>query len=95
MMDRIYREARQVVSWLGEDSYTGDGMHLLEILANIPSEEYQSPSYEVVPLVKNTSIEQWLGLGSLLSRPYFKRAWVVQEVALAKEILLVCGDRII
>ena len=70
-------------------------MHLLEVLADIPPEEYQNPSYEVAPLVKNISSEQWLGLGSLLSRPYFKRAWVVQEVALAKEILLVCGDRIV
>ncbi|KAK4206550.1 hypothetical protein QBC37DRAFT_243374, partial [Rhypophila decipiens] len=30
-------------------------------------------------------------LSSLLSRPYFWRVWVLQEVALAKDAVLICG----
>lgn len=35
---------------------------------------------------------QWLGLLALLSRPWFQRAWVVQELALARQATIVCGD---
>lgn len=34
-----------------------------------------------------------LGLADLLSRPFFKRLWVVQEVVLAKNLVTVCGSR--
>ena len=34
-----------------------------------------------------------LGLADLLSRPFFKRLWVVQEVVLANSLLTVCGSR--
>lgn len=96
MMDRIYGQAKQVVSWLGEeDRFTDKAVQLLDILADIPSEEYRSPNYQVVPLVQNIPSENWLALGTLLSRSYFRRAWIVQEIALADSIVLVCGKRII
>ncbi|KAG6354806.1 hypothetical protein INS49_003887 [Diaporthe citri] len=38
---------------------------------------------------------QWLGLLALLSRPWFQRAWVVQELALARQATVVCGEQIV
>ena len=96
IMDRIYKQAKTVVSWLGEeDSYTDTAVHLLDILADIPPEHYRNGSFEVGRFTQEILSEQWLALGSLLSRPYFKRAWVVQEVALANRLLLLCGQKII
>lgn len=96
VMDRVYRQAEKVVSWLGEeDIFTDNAIQLLDRLADIPSEEYRSPRYTVAPLVHSIPSEQWLALSSLLSRPYFKRAWVVQEIAFADNILIFCGERII
>jgi len=37
----------------------------------------------------------WLAWIALLYRPYFERAWIVQEVTLARRLVLVCGDRVI
>ncbi|KAK0629549.1 heterokaryon incompatibility protein-domain-containing protein [Bombardia bombarda] len=34
---------------------------------------------------------KWLALIAFLNRPWFRRAWVVQELALARSALLVCG----
>jgi len=37
---------------------------------------------------------QWIAFAALLSRPYFRRTWIVQEVTLAKSIVALCGDHI-
>jgi Heterokaryon incompatibility protein (HET) len=34
-----------------------------------------------------------MGLADLLSRPFFKRLWVVQEVVLGRDLVAVCGAR--
>ena len=34
-----------------------------------------------------------LGLADLLSRPFFKRLWIVQEVVLANDLVTACGSR--
>jgi heterokaryon incompatibility protein (HET) len=36
----------------------------------------------------------WNALASLLKRPYWDRAWIQQEVVLAKKVLLICGGSI-
>ena len=33
----------------------------------------------------------WQAIDSLLRRPYWSRVWILQEVALAKELLFMCG----
>ncbi|KAH7303075.1 heterokaryon incompatibility protein-domain-containing protein [Stachybotrys elegans] len=38
---------------------------------------------------------EWLAWVVFLSRPYFERGWIVQEVIIAKRIVLVCGRYII
>jgi hypothetical protein len=35
----------------------------------------------------------WTSLRSLLDRPWFYRAWVIQEVGLAQTVILTCGKR--
>lgn len=98
MMDRIYGEATKVISWLGEeDSHTDKAVTLLNVLASRSSQEYSDPSFNLAQLEQEFSSEQWLALSSLLSRPYFKRAWVVQEVTLANpnQLVFICGHRVI
>jgi hypothetical protein len=94
IMDQIYGQARTVTAWLGEsDSHTDKAIQLLEISWDIPVSD--DPSFDIKSLILNIPSEQWLALSSLLSRPYFRRAWVVQEVALAKQLVLLCGNRVI
>ena len=37
-------------------------------------------------------VETWASLARLLKRSYFRRVWVVQEVAVAIEVEVICGD---
>lgn len=93
MMDRVYAQAKKVVSWLGEsDIQVDSAVRLLAKLKDVPLDRASQPNFNVAQFVKDIPNDDWLALGSLLSRPYFKRTWIVQEIAMAKELLIVCGD---
>ena len=42
----------------------------------------------VFPYINSPS---WIALKTVFERPYFRRVWIVQEVALAKDVLICCG----
>ncbi|KAK4184540.1 heterokaryon incompatibility protein-domain-containing protein [Podospora australis] len=56
---------------------------------------FNPQSYETKLGIQHVTGEEWLSFLSLLYRPYFERAWIVQEITLARNIVLVIGDRII
>ena len=39
-----------------------------------------------------TSLPQWTDVQTFLERDWFSRVWILQEVVLAKSILIQCGD---
>ncbi|KAJ4423001.1 hypothetical protein N0V82_002395 [Gnomoniopsis sp. IMI 355080] len=84
LMPRIYSGARRVVVYLGESSDSDCSDAVMEWLqdVNAPSEsEGQSakPPQDVIV--------------SFLKRPWFTRVWVMQEVRLATDAVVVCGDK--
>ncbi|GAB1317159.1 Heterokaryon incompatibility protein-domain-containing protein [Madurella fahalii] len=96
MMDRVYSQASTVVSWLGEgDSHTEGAARLLGKLAGIPRSTISRPDFDVAQFVKDTPSGDWLALGAFLARPYFRRAWIVQEIAMAGRLLVVCGEHVV
>ena len=87
-MDSIYRSASRVIVWLGlEDPECNQALSELRgLAANVHLSKIYPHSYEKIrsrirPLV------------SLLSRNWFSRVWVVQEVALAREVVVQLGKR--
>lgn len=50
--------------------------------------------YELLAL-KPVPMRTWRALAALLDRAWFKRAWIVQEAALAKDMVLVLGFEVI
>lgn len=50
---------------------------------------------EATGLQGSITHRQWLGLLALLSRPWFQRAWVVQELALARQATVICGEQMV
>lgn len=50
---------------------------------------------EATRLQGSITHHQWLGLLALLSRPWFQRAWVVQELALARQATVICGEQML
>ncbi|CZR51419.1 uncharacterized protein PAC_01295 [Phialocephala subalpina] len=93
MMGRLYKSAERVIGWLGVgDAYTRDAIPMVRKLAAIPDDQYLKRVHGIHPAVLEISISHWQHLSSLVSRPYFNRAWIVQEVVLTNNFILFCGS---
>ena len=106
IMGSIYETAQTVIVWLGnEDEFTDDALANIRALSMIPrhrhSEVKASDWYRQGVVLRrlgarpDITLHMWLGLIAFLNRPWFKRAWIVQEVGLAKHAVIVCGRKII
>jgi Heterokaryon incompatibility protein (HET) len=95
-MHEVYAGARAVLAWLGSSGNDSD-----LAMASIPA-MYDSLKDETGPRCKfDEDLARlglppwkhpvWCALGRLAVRPWFERLWVVQEVALAQEVYLICG----
>jgi hypothetical protein len=100
LMSHIYSGATRVIVWLGdEDPDTGSALEMISHCANAfelsndPSKRLDVDSnHNHLPHgISSLSDPRWKALGNFLLRPWFKRAWVVQEVALANEVIFHCG----
>ncbi|KAK4044900.1 heterokaryon incompatibility protein-domain-containing protein, partial [Parachaetomium inaequale] len=83
-MDRIYQAARNVCVWLGPGTHESDSAmaavpRLLGSIWNPSSHAYGGYDWEL--------------FARLLQRDWFSRRWVVQEIALAKEATVLCGNK--
>lgn len=105
IMDTIYEKAVNVLVWSGmEDEFTNDAFNTIERLSQIPRERHveitladwydqdralarlAGPGQTLTPY-------SWAGLVAFLNRPLFSRVWIVQEVSLARNVVLLCGTR--
>jgi hypothetical protein len=96
MMGEIFKAARKVLVWLGDDyDDSRAGMQLAKQLLHIAI--YQPPggltpaNLELHGLPKRGH-KRWKALSLILRRPWFWRTWVVQEVALNDNVELVLGS---
>ena len=102
LMGDLYRKARNVYAWIGqEDEHTADAFTTVVRLSSIPphlhktfeSREFFTRDILTTRLgLQPPSPSNWLGWIAFLHRPYFQRIWIVQEVSLAVNVILVCGS---
>ena len=103
IMDRIYSEADYVVVWLGEeDGYTDTALSTIsKLISNgpgyvnsdlVPYRTHSPESYASRGLLYIPQAD-WNSLAALFLRQYFRRIWVVQEVAYARAIVTYCGSK--
>jgi hypothetical protein len=104
-MRNIYLKAESTVSWLGPErarsteafAYARElnKLHRKEMAKlgvwTLPEEEMKESNNTKVTL-GDPDLE---ALFHVLERPYFERAWIVQEVVVSERISLVCGDAVI
>ncbi|KAL2009602.1 hypothetical protein VTN00DRAFT_5409 [Thermoascus crustaceus] len=101
IMDIIYSKAAFVKVWLGEeDPLTGPATELIQMIHGAPGRLRDS---HIVPYRENTeqayisadlpvvSFRQWLALGTLYRRQWFRRVWVFQEIVSANDVVMWCG----
>jgi hypothetical protein len=107
IMGDIYEHAEEVVIWLGEEgdesSFAFDLIHMWGLGGHFffgSGDRLSTKSEEAKALLDSLStkafeIQNSLALLRLLIRPYWRRIWVLQEVARARKRTLVCGkDRL-
>lgn len=103
MMGKIYRHAETVLVWLGETDNISLGFaRALEKVqpVQVDYEPYET-EYDIWNIHKKTRplrmVHELTGptiesLTRLLNRDYFQRAWVVQELVLARELVFFLGS---
>jgi hypothetical protein len=103
---RIYSVARTVIAWLGgDDEASLDAFNIMNTLAEIyPRQTELTQTLKTMSMfnpevyrIMNTrpiNFLQWSNLFSFLNRSWFKRAWVVQEMGVAKNPIISIGVKI-
>ncbi|KAL1584156.1 hypothetical protein WHR41_07222 [Cladosporium halotolerans] len=96
MMGDIFKSARKVIVWLGDDyDDSRAGMQLAKQLLHIalyqPVSGLAPTDLETHGLPKRGH-KRWKALALILRRPWFWRTWVVQEVAMNPNVELVLGS---
>ena len=88
IMRRVYESAEQVLIWLGGDAdNSADAIKLMERFTDADcSDDYVERS-----ILNNEDLAQWKAVAKFFDREWFRRVWVRQEVAVAKEIIVMCG----
>ncbi|KAL2061199.1 hypothetical protein VTL71DRAFT_7472 [Oculimacula yallundae] len=86
MMTKIYESATRVVVWLGNPFSPRLAIGLLNEMATLPPTVDLYRRYE-----RLTSSFQWLSMVDFFNLLWFTRVWIVQEVAVAKEVIFICG----
>lgn len=91
-MDQIYSKADRVISYLGpSEDHSGDVLQVIEGLGNSIRSE-QAANLLRHWLRYDLDSEFFHYLARLLTRQYWSRIWIMQEVALASEkSLIICG----
>lgn len=101
LMNTIYRQADKVLIWLGlalkpeQQDLIPRAIELLPLLNKEQARCRQSPAqhnFEVARELSHLGRDGWEAILHLMRNSYFRRVWMVQEVALAKEIMFLCGD---
>lgn len=97
LMRRIYQNAESTLICLG-DEYEDSNLvpHLIqEILRggfDDPDERGWAVAIERADGVLSLENPAWGALNALFRRPWFKRVWVIQEAALARQGIIFCGS---
>lgn len=87
LMDKIYKEAKRVLVWLGSDRDIGES--IISFLLRIRCPE--SVDSILRKLQQTTRASSFRPLQDLLHRPWFHRRWTIQEVVLGRQVSMICG----
>lgn len=107
LMGAIYSRAKATFAWLGEsrddsnyaldiisktarkiNKSMSEGANEMAWIEPEMQPELWQPDAETFPACLNRF---WTGVAALMKRPYWKRAWIVQEILLQPTVLFFCG----
>lgn len=107
LMKAIYETAEQVLVWLGPSSEDSDvAMDFVDEMTDaerndegiMPDDDDEDAAIERnvawlrASLADPKSARKWRALARLFLRPWWKRVWIRQEVAVASDVQVLCGN---
>ena len=92
IMHEIYQKARRKVAWIGEGQ--GDGELALEFLKWYGGRKLLIRPEDVDGRHPDYETKGWAAVMNLMRRPYWRRLWVMQEIALSdSQPYVACGRK--
>lgn len=99
-MRLVYKLAEQVIIWLGPSSEDIDLLMGLANTLDLHASRTKSWEQEWESIVvanggpaTDMFYRAYMALDELLARPWFRRVWIIQEVASARSAVVVCGAK--
>lgn len=94
-MAKLYSHASRVIVWLGAEGngsaeLSGTIKDVTDTISRLPSTSRRESSELISPYKNKQNVLQ-PQLVALFNRPWFRRVWVLQEVAAARHIVVKCG----
>ncbi|KAK5659884.1 hypothetical protein OQA88_13347 [Cercophora sp. LCS_1] len=86
LMPDIFRAAVKVPAWIGEE--TDNSSQAIDYLCKMATPSHPSTTADAP---EDSAV--WDSISKLFGRPWFHRAWVVQELVLARQVTVLCGPK--
>lgn len=105
MMQHIFRQATDVIAWIGEDNGHRD-QRAVDFVRNLSAraeglvaqkkDSGQTIDAETAAWIGSITPwdfagSVWMDFISLVERPWFSRIWIIQEIIMARKITVWCG----
>jgi hypothetical protein len=92
-MGEVYSNAYNVTLWIGDEyEDSKEAFSLIHGYEAATEEDEKAVQAYIVNLRNRQEEPCRIALWQLLDRSWFKRIWIIQEVVLAKDIEVVCGE---
>ena len=97
LMGQVYSNANFTVGWIGASTKnTERTLRFIGDLAAMSKEDIDGPTAKTSRwIAQHTSPVfrdcQWMAVAELFNREWFTRTWIVQEVALSRTLVILCG----
>ncbi|KAK4627319.1 Heterokaryon incompatibility protein 6, OR allele [Fulvia fulva] len=92
LMHEIYQKATRTRAWLGENRNSGESA--LEFLTWYAGRKALMNPSDVGGRHEDYETEGWSTVTDLMQRPYWRRLWVMQEIALSSsQPMVICGKK--
>jgi hypothetical protein len=102
LMGRIYAESDRTIVWLGESDDTTSTLYHQSMVAPLMIPNHSQRMYQPMNAMSLTEFLALLpqsrqqadvkGIQAFFARNWFQRLWVVQEVVLARNLMVLCGE---
>ncbi|KAG4428043.1 hypothetical protein IFR05_016471 [Cadophora sp. M221] len=100
LMRDVYPAAKRTIAWLGDATPITDEALDFIVALHTALKKFEHDGIENVSRSSLLHSEgckwpssSWKALSTLLEHPWFRRVWILQEMVLASQVDIVCGNR--